>query len=328
MRGYVAAALMLVLLAGFASAQYGYGTSSISVQRYNVTMYNGGSIRLNYSVNLASGSTWGTTLAVTDNQRLLSQGISTTLSKTYGNPTYKGNITISVSPSTPKGYYAITLRATGDDPSARNTTINLIVSEPNSTSTIAAPANSTNVTIAPTSTTPHVSPTTTTVQATPAAPLISMQMEELLAGVAAAVIAALALTFVFKGRSTRLTIWGIALVLIGIFSWLYGDYNGFLMAYVWSGIGAVALGIIAWVAGDSMAGAYKSMEVPALLDIAGIIILIVGVLVWLYGDYYYPGSLIYIWTGVGVMLLGTLVWAVGNAMAGAFLRSKEEHKKK
>ena len=311
---------MLLLISGVSFAQYGYGTSNITLSRYSVTMVNGGTAKINYSVNLASGSTWGTTLSVNDNNYLLSHGISTSLSKTLGDPTYTGVLDINVAPSTPKGVYQVVLQATGDAPSAHNTTLTLTIAAPNSsTTTVIMPSSLTNATtIAST-----VAPTTiaTTVAPSPyriASPVNALTLE-LIAGILLSLLVAIALMFVFKGaHSARFVVWGVALIAIGTLIWLYGDYNGYLMAYIWSGVGLLVLGVIVWAAADAAAGAYKSMEVPALLDIAGIILLVVGIIVWIFGDYYYAGNLIYIWSGVGLIALGTVLWIIGNATGGAF----------
>lgn len=310
-------AAMLLLISGVTSAQYGYGTSSITLSRYSITMVNGGTANVNYSVNLASGSTWGTTLSVTDNNYLLSEGIGTSLSKYMGNPTYSGVLSLTVSPSTPKGTYSVTLQATGDDPSAHNTTLVLTIAPPNSSTTsVVVPGNNASSTIAPT-----VAPTTIVTTVPPhmiASPANALTLE-LIAGILITLIVSIALMFVFAGgHGARYVVWGIALIIIGTLLWLYGDYNGYLLAYIWSGVGLIALGIIIWAAADAAAGAYKSMEVSTLLDIAGIILLIVGTIIWILGDYYYAGNLIYIWSGVGIMALGTVIWIIGNAIGGTF----------
>lgn len=310
-------AAMLLLISGVASAQYGYGTSSITLSRYSVTMVNGGTASVNYSVNLASGSTWGTTLSVTDNNYLLSKGIGTSLSKYMGNPTYSGVLSLTVSPSTPKGTYSVTLQATGDDPSVQNTTLVLTIAPPNSSTTsVVAIGNNASSTIAST-----IAPTTIVTTVPPymiASPVNALTLE-LIAGILITLIVSIALMFIFTGgHGARYVVWGVALIIIGTLLWLYGDYNGFLMAYIWSGVALLALGIIVWTVSDAATGAYKSMEVPALLDIAGIILLVVGIIVWIFGDYYYAGNIIYIWSGVGLIALGTILWIIGNAVVGAF----------
>ncbi len=311
--------LMLALFAGVSYA-YGYGTSSITLSTYSITLINGGTARVNYNVSLVSGSMWGTTLNIADSRYLLSKGIEVSFNQGFPrDPPFSGNISIVVSPSAPKGSYQVIINATGDDPSVSNATLTLTVASPNSTSTTAMPSNLTKTTSAPTVQT-TIAPTTAPYKQQKGY-AVSALVAELLAGIILPLIAAIVLTFVFKGAPTRLAIWGIALIIIGTVLWLYGDYSGFNLAYVWSGVAALVIGTIVWIAGDVKAGAYRNVELPAFLDIIGIVLIVVGILVWLYGDFYASGNLTYIWSGVAVIAIGTVLWIIGNAISGTFRRA-------
>lgn len=126
---WLAFAFAMLLVGGaFAYAgSYGYGTSSISLQTSNATVVSGGSVNTTYRVSLASGSTWGTTVSVTDSAALSSHGITATLSDPTGDPPFSGTLSISTSPTTALGTYNISLAATGDDPSTNPVTFTLTV---------------------------------------------------------------------------------------------------------------------------------------------------------------------------------------------------------
>ncbi len=119
--------LASIMASGITFAQNGYGTSSISLSQANITIVQGGSGSVSYNVNLASGSTWGTTLSVTNLSNLTPAGISIVLSKTYADPSYSGTATILVNSSTAPGKYNIAFIASGDDPSSSPTILALTV---------------------------------------------------------------------------------------------------------------------------------------------------------------------------------------------------------
>lgn len=110
------------------SAAAGIGTSLITVNSSTASVAAGGSASIAYTVKLASGSTWGTTIAASNAGALSSQGITLSFSDSYGDPTYSGTLSIATSASTPGGTYNISLAATGDDPSSVPTVIALTVS--------------------------------------------------------------------------------------------------------------------------------------------------------------------------------------------------------
>jgi len=114
---YALALLVFATLLGTSFAG-GLGTSSISMASSSGAVGQGSSTTVSYTVNLASGNTWGTTLSVVNASALKSDGISVSLSNTYADPPYSGTMSISTSSSAKAGIYYITLAATGDDPSS------------------------------------------------------------------------------------------------------------------------------------------------------------------------------------------------------------------
>ena len=161
---------------------------------------------------------------MTNASALLSDPVSTVLSKTYGNPTYTGNLTI-VADSAPNGVYKIILNATCDNPSANVTILTLTIAAPGNTTTIQ------NVTKVTATTTPgSTAPTTTVPQPTKVVQQeflgITENLALLLFGIIASIVAAGMLMFAFKSGPTRLDIWGVALIVIGTIIWLFADFSG------------------------------------------------------------------------------------------------------
>ncbi len=320
--------LILVILAlaavvPIASAMNGYGTSTISVSPSSIGVGQGASGNVNYSVNLASGNTWGTNLVVTNQAYLASQGITVTISNPSGDPTFSGYLTISAASNATLGPQKIVLQATGDDPSSQNATLmlNILKVLINTTTTT---TGSGSTTTPPTTSTPYTSGGNgqSGYNAPPVAQGYGLKTE-LEAAIVVILLITAFLLFKMKSFVTRLGIIGIALILIGTFAWLYGDFAGGLFNYIYAGIVAEILGIIIWIAGDAKAGAFKSMKTMATkLDMLGILLLIIGNALWLYADFL-RGSLTYVWAGVALMLLGTLIWIIGDWKAGAFVMKKK-----
>lgn len=253
----------IAILIPAASAAYGYGTSTISTTPSSVSIMAAHSANVNYTVNLASGNTWGTTLSVVNNNQLSAQGITTSISNPSGNPPFSGMLTLTTSQATSPGTYQVVLAATGDDPSTSNATVVLTVPAPATTSTV--PAGGSGST-APTTTVP-----TTSVPATVAttsinyyngggtSPSTSYSLGNytlLVISIVIFVIIGGILMAMMKPMPTKLIILGVILILIGIAVWLYGDYHGGLMSYIWGGVGLIVVGTIVWLAGDAIAGAF------------------------------------------------------------------------
>ena len=114
-----ALAILAMVLAVLLPSAYavGYGTSSISLSSSAVRIAPGNSTTVNFSVNLSSGNTWGTTLVLANQRQLNSEGISIGISNDYADPPYSGTLTITTSSSASSGTYNAVLEATGDDPS-------------------------------------------------------------------------------------------------------------------------------------------------------------------------------------------------------------------
>ncbi|OWP54393.1 MAG: hypothetical protein B2I18_03745 [Cuniculiplasma sp. C_DKE] len=89
------------------------GTSTITLGKSTVSVTPGTSATDSYTVNLASGSTWGTSLS----SNSLS-GFTISFSNSGGDPPYTGTMTVSVASSVSDGTYHIYVNATGDDPSS------------------------------------------------------------------------------------------------------------------------------------------------------------------------------------------------------------------
>ncbi len=321
MKAQMLALISFVILATVTYAQYGYGYSHVVLQQSSVTLINGGISKINYTVQLTSGNTWGTTINIVNAQALTSEGITTTLSKTYGNPPYNGNLTINISPSAEKGTYQMILNATGDDPSTNNTVLVINIVAPGQSTTTIQPNSSSNVTTSIAATTIPAASTTIpyNVLSNPVGSMDALYTG--IAGIIVALIIAGALMLPFKGTPTRLDIWGAALIVIGTIAWLAGDYT-FISTLLWAGVALLALGIIVWLAGDVMAGSFKKTSSHTALIVLGLVLIIVGMGVWLYGDFH-GGGWPEVWVGVGLIVIGTLIWLAGNAIGGAFRMSRK-----
>ncbi|MGC8681989.1 MAG: hypothetical protein ACP5TF_01695, partial [Candidatus Acidifodinimicrobium sp.] len=80
-----------VLLVGVVYAA-GYGTSKISLTRYSVNVSQGGTATVGFTVSLATGSTWGTSVNIVPSNSY----VTLSPNPSYGDPSYSGNITINV----------------------------------------------------------------------------------------------------------------------------------------------------------------------------------------------------------------------------------------
>ncbi len=149
-------AISLMLLSG-APLAAGIGTSTISVNSSSISVAPGHSAVVAYTVSLTSGSTWGTTISASNQAALSGDGITLSFSKSYGDPTYTGALTVLASSTATPGNYTISLVATGDDPSNGTADISLTVMSPVLTSNTPT-ASASNTTIPSTS-----MPSTTTI---------------------------------------------------------------------------------------------------------------------------------------------------------------------
>jgi len=267
-------AMLMVIFMLFAmnvSHAYGYGTSSISLSQNSVKITSGGSQSLDYSVNLASGSTWGTTIAVANPAKLSSEGISVALSNTYADPTYSGTLTVSVSASSAPGTYAVVLSATGDDPSTSNTTLAVYVIP---AATHAANSTQANSTAGSTATSTVINATSTVINSTghqsnSTANYTAPQQYVQASGTSGAsgvleilailiIIVSAYLVTMMKYMPGKLVLVGVALILIGTVTWLYGDFSGGQMGYIYAGVIAILAGTGVWLYGDYAYGMLKT----------------------------------------------------------------------
>ena len=126
------------------STSGGIGTSSIQLSKTDGTVAAGSSTSLPYTVNLASGAKWGTSLQVSNADTLANDGITATTSTGAMDPPYSGTLTIAASSTTSPGTYQIVLKATGDDPSAADAVFVLTIT-PASGATSSSTTSSTTV---------------------------------------------------------------------------------------------------------------------------------------------------------------------------------------
>jgi len=132
-------------------------------------------------------------------------------------------------------------------------------------------------------------------------------------------VIAIVLLAMMKAMPTRLTIIGVALILIGTVAWLYGDYAAG-PNYIMLGAIAVVVGWLLWLYADVKLLSDKNV---GKMVIAGVALSLIGTAVWLYGDFYLGISPTFVWGGVALIVIGTLVWLFGDNKAGAFIRRKK-----
>ena len=327
MRGTTGALIILVfsLLAINTASAYGYGTSSVSMSRGSASVPQGGGSSVNYTVNLASGNTWGTTLSVVNNNQLSSQGIMVSLSNPSGDPPFSGTMAVTTSSSTPAGTYNVTLAAAGDDPSTSNADYMLTVLAPATTvqTTTVGSGNKTTTAQQTTSQATTSVQQTATVSGTGGYYGSGNAAEQLASSalIILIILGALYGLFVWKSTLTRLVVIGTALMLTGIIAWLYGDYAGGIQSYIWGGFAGILVGTAAWVYGDIRGGTFKR-AVAGKLSLLGIVLILIGLIGWAYGELYAPGVSSYWWGGTVLLVIGTIAWLYGDLKAGAFLRRK------
>jgi uncharacterized protein (UPF0333 family) len=128
------------------STSGGIGTSTIQLAKSDGTIAAGGSTSLSYTVTLASGSKWGTSLQVSNADTLSNDGITATTSTGAMDPPYSGTLSIAVGSTTSPGTYQIVLKATGDDPSATDAVFVLTVTSAITTTTSSTTTSTTTTT--------------------------------------------------------------------------------------------------------------------------------------------------------------------------------------
>jgi hypothetical protein len=273
---HIAILLAVSLMVLPAVSAVGYGTSKITLSNGSVSIQQGNSTSVQFTVSLYSGNIWGTTFTAVNPTQLKSYGINVSISNPMGDPPYSGSISVSASTSAQPGTYQAIFAATGDDPSIANATLNITINkiQPAVTTTVAAVNTSSSSTSTPGNT--MQSTATSTVVATPKTTTTQQSKSSsqqsgsvpyssgnsgspalLYAAVIIILLIAAYLVYIMKTGSTRAIIVGVALILIGVVVWLYGDYNGGIMSYIWGGVAAILLGTIIWILGDNAAGAFS-----------------------------------------------------------------------
>ncbi len=235
-RNIIATIAILCAFASISFAANGYGTSTISLSHSSIAISAGSSASVNYSVELATGNTWGTNLVVVNQNQLASQGISVSLSDPSGDPPFSGSLSVHAAASASAGTYSVVLAATGDDPSSSNATLTVSVakspSQQNSNSSgTSQPIYQANTPIL-------------------ANPLVVWGVVLLI--VILAIIGLLA----WRALPTKLIVVGVALILVGTWLWIYGDY-GAMSDYAWVGAAAILIGTLVWVYADFVSGAFR-----------------------------------------------------------------------
>ena len=109
---------------------FSIGTSTISLGSSSISVKAGSSGSDSYTVRLSSGSSWGTSLTTSS-----VSGFTVSLSNSYGDPTYTGTATISVSSSVSNGTYKLNFQASGDDPSSSPAVLTVTVTGHSSSAT-------------------------------------------------------------------------------------------------------------------------------------------------------------------------------------------------
>ncbi len=290
--------LAIFVMLSTASGAVGYGTSSIAITPGSLSIIAGGAASAIYNVTVASGNTWGTTVNIVDKAQLASQGITATLSNPGPvDPPFSGTLAITASASAKPGTYTVTLNATGDDPSVANA---------NLTVNLAAPSGSKNSTSTPTTT----SATTTVGQSSGGTQVSGFQLSGLniylMAGIILVLMGAIAGMSREKDRPGRMIIAGIAIILLSTIFWLYADYSGGIMAYIWASVAGILIGVGIWLVGD-----WKGSKAGRKLIALGTALIILGLIIWLYGDYT-GGNLAFIWGGAALIIAGIIVWFYGD----------------
>jgi hypothetical protein len=229
--GYgITAAVMFSFLAVtvFAAGSYS-GYSSIALNTSSVTVALGGTASVGYTVNLISGTTWGTNFVINNQSQLQQKGIYLSASPSSGDPPFNGTLTVQLTQYAAAGTYTAVLSATGDDPTTSNTTLTIVVSS--SAPTVTASLNTTS---------PHTSYGS------------SSNGYELPFGAAIFVIIIIGGILAATRKTTpgRLILLGVILILIGMAVWLYGDYSGGNFSFIWGGVALIVIGILVWLAGD------------------------------------------------------------------------------
>ncbi|HVA82633.1 MAG TPA: hypothetical protein VNF06_00520 [Candidatus Aquilonibacter sp.] len=136
-----------------------------------------------------------------------------------------------------------------------------------------------------------------------------------------AIIAIIAIALLVKmtATPTRLTIIGVALILLGTVAWVLGDYAAGPNYILYGALGVI-VGWLVWLYADR--GLLNNKEVGNMVKL-GVVLSLIGTAIWLYGDYFLGINPTYIWGGVALILIGTIIWLYGDKKVGAFMMRKK-----
>ncbi|MCW1302632.1 MAG: hypothetical protein QXX36_03330 [Candidatus Rehaiarchaeum fermentans] len=140
--------VLVILLFSIVYAANGIGTSSISLTSYSVNLTGGQSANIGFTISLASGNTWGTYINISP----ANSPISIIANPSEGDPTFSGNLIISVPKNITPGSYTFYISAYGDDPSISS--VKLVVNVLNSPSIVSTTSTSNSSTTSVNKTTP------------------------------------------------------------------------------------------------------------------------------------------------------------------------------
>lgn len=111
------AAVVSWMASGVPAYAQGMGSSKLAFDPSSLSVAPGASASAKVMVTLASGATWGTTLAAADAPKRL----SVSFDPAEGDPTFASTMTVHADTSLTPGTYTVKISATGDDPAAAET---------------------------------------------------------------------------------------------------------------------------------------------------------------------------------------------------------------
>jgi hypothetical protein len=250
--------LAAMMLAPSVSAQLQYGTANIALSQSSISLARGSSAAVNYTVTLASGKPWGTNINIINSGQLSFLGINVSITnQQMQDPPWSGVIRIQPSTGAVLGTYYLFLNTTGDDPTTSNAALAITIT--NGTSSTSG-AGTTTVSATTTATTTIAQKQTTTSIAqsggygsSSGSSGWSAQTANnmyLVIGIIITLVAMAIAMFKMKQKNNRLILFSAALIAIGVIVWLYGDYSGGLLQYIWTGVLLIAVGTILWLFAD------------------------------------------------------------------------------
>ncbi len=280
-------ALFAVLLYSIPSVYaFGYGTSAVSLSRTSISLNEGTSGTVGYKVSLATGNTWGTDLIIQNQSVLSSEGIYVEASQSAGDPPFSGNLTLNVSTSAKTGAYYISLGAIGDDPSSSNATLLVQVMGPISPAKVSGNPNSSS----------SSSQNSSSGKVVGIAGNIQGEATNSSTQPAQSVP---------PKNATATAPHNIAV-----------PSNGYPLSTSSTESSLPAALAIFLMVVISIYMVYKMKLTSTRLVVLGVLLILVGTTIWLYGDF--GAGTPYVWSGVAGILLGTAIWLYGDFLAGAF----------